>query len=234
MKRILFLASIAVVCMAAHAQDELTTTISGDVVSEYVWRGQKLGDVSLQPTLGIAYKGLSLTAWGSVGLSEANDTKELDLTLSYSSKGFNIGITDYWFNDGPEPGNRYFRYGSHATNHLFEACIGYDFGVAAIGWYTNFAGNDGKNNGGHRAYSSYFELSAPFKMLTLDWKAAVGFVPYATSFYETGGFTVTNVSLTATKDFLICKKYHLPVFIGLTANPHAEKMYILCGASFTL
>ena len=71
-------------------------------------------------------------------------------------------------------------------------------------------------------------------MLTLDWKAAVGFVPYATSFYETGAFTVTNVSLTATKDFLICKKYHLPVFIGLTANPHAEKMYILCGASFSL
>ena len=71
-------------------------------------------------------------------------------------------------------------------------------------------------------------------MLTLDWKAAVGFVPYATSFYNTSGFAVTNVSLTATKDFLICKKYHLPVFVGLTVNPDSEKVYMLCGVGFNL
>ena len=50
--------------ITVEAQEEkVETTISGDIVSQYVWRGQDLGDVSLQPTLGIGYKGLSLTAW---------------------------------------------------------------------------------------------------------------------------------------------------------------------------
>ena len=55
---------------AASAQDKVETTIAADVVNQYYWRGQSLGEVSLQPTLGIGYKGLSLTAWGSVGISQ--------------------------------------------------------------------------------------------------------------------------------------------------------------------
>ena len=64
-------AALAVVmcCMLSPvaAQDRVEATVQADVVSRYIWRGQDLGDVSLQPTLGLAYKGLSLTAWGSVG-----------------------------------------------------------------------------------------------------------------------------------------------------------------------
>src|SRR5574344_2350440 len=79
------------------AQDKTETTISADVVNQYIWRGQDLGNVSLQPTLGVAYKGLSLTAWGNVGLSDKDDTKEFDLTAAYTVGGFNVGVTDYWF-----------------------------------------------------------------------------------------------------------------------------------------
>ncbi len=53
---------------AIEAQDEVETTIGADVVSSYIWRGQDLGSAALQPTLGVGYKGLSLTAWGSYGL----------------------------------------------------------------------------------------------------------------------------------------------------------------------
>lgn len=31
---------------------DVETTIAADVVSQYIWRGQDLGNVSLQPTLG--------------------------------------------------------------------------------------------------------------------------------------------------------------------------------------
>lgn len=41
----------------------VVTTIGCDLVTNYVWRGLDLGDVSLQPVLGVGYKGLSLTAW---------------------------------------------------------------------------------------------------------------------------------------------------------------------------
>ena len=166
---------------AANAQDKVEATIQADVVSQYLWRGQELGQVSLQPSLGLSYKGLSLTAWGSVGLSEPGDTKELDLTLAYSTGGFNIGVTDYWFNS---PNERYFCYGAHSTSHVFEANVGYNFGPVGVQWYTNFAGNDGVGNGGSRAYSSYVEVSAPFRLAGCDWSAAVGAVPYVTHFYS--------------------------------------------------
>ena len=232
MKRIVLLAMGMVLGGIALAQEEIETTISGDIVSSYIWRGQDLGDVSLQPTLGIWYQGLSLTAWGNVGLSNAADTKELDLTLSYTMGGFNIGVTDYWTNAGGDPQARYFKYNAHATNHVFEANIGYDFGFASLQWYSNFAGNDGMNNDGDRAYSSYFEVSAPFKLATVDWTATAGAVPFATDYYGTMGFAVTNLALKATKEIKITDTFSVPVFGQVVANPCSQKAYLVLG--FTL
>ena len=58
------------------AQNKVEVDFGADLVSGYVWRGQDLGNVSIQPELSVGYKGLSLSAWGSVGFSK-NDTKEL-------------------------------------------------------------------------------------------------------------------------------------------------------------
>ena len=229
MKKIVLMALMFATGMRATAQDEVETTVSADVVSTYVWRGMECGSAAIQPTLGIGYKGLSLSAWGSYGLVDTNDAKEFDLTLAYSTGGFNIGITDYWFNT---PEERYFLYDANKTSHIFEANIGYDFGPAAIQWFTNFAGNDGYNKDGKRAYSSYVELSAPFKLASVDWSATVGAVPYATDFYGVDGFAVTNVSLKATKDIKVTDSFSIPVFAQVAANPSTEKAYLVFG--FTL
>lgn len=221
------LAMVAPVIMCA--QDEIETTIGADIVNQYIWRGQELGDVSVQPTLGITYKGVSLTAWGSVGLSDKDDTKEFDITAAYTIGGFHIGVTDYWFNT---PNERYFAYEAHKTSHVFEANIGYDFGVASLNWYTNFAGNDGVNKDGKRAYSSYFEASVPFKLASCEWTATIGAVPYATSFYaNANGFAVTNVGIKATKDIKINDHFCIPIFAGITANPSTEKAFFIFGLS---
>ncbi len=233
MKKIFVLGLIALFgASAIKAQDEVEATISADVVNQYVWRGQELGNSAFQPTLGIAYKGLSLSAWGSTGLTEAADTKEFDLTLSYTIGGFNIGVTDYWFNAGLDPQNRYFKYDAHSTNHVFEANIGYDFGVASVQWFTNFAGNDGVNKDGDRAYSSYFEVSAPFKLASCDWTATAGAVPYATDFYGTNGFAVVNLALRATKDIKVTDSFSIPVFAEVMGNPCSQKAFLSFG--FTL
>ena len=212
------------------AQDRVEASVQADVVSQYIWRGQDLGGVSVQPSLGVSYKGLSLAAWGSVGLANSADTKEFDLTLSYKVGGLNIGVTDYWFNT---PDERYFNYSAHSTSHVFEANVGYDFGLLAVQWYTNFAGNDGANGSGERAYSSYFELSAPFSLAGCDWLAAAGAVPYATDFYaDAGGFAVTNVSLKAAKDIRVTDSFSLPLFASVAANPSSGRAYFVAG--FTL
>ena len=221
------MAMVAPVIMCA--QDEIETTIGADIVNQYIWRGQELGDVAVQPTLGIAYKGVSLTAWGSVGLSDKDDTKEFDITAAYTIGDFHIGVTDYWFNT---PNERYFAYEAHKTSHVFEANIGYDFGVASLNWYTNFAGNDGVNKDGKRAYSSYFEASVPFKLASCEWTATIGAVPYATSFYaNANGFAVTNVGIKATKDIKINDHFCIPIFAGITANPSTEKAFFIFGLS---
>ena len=207
--KIIMLAALLFGAAAVEAQEteaveksKVGISIGTDVVSRYIWRGQDLGQVSLQPTLGIEYKGLSLSAWGSVGLSDPSDTKEFDLTLAYSIAGFNIGVTDYWFK------------------------------YVSVQWYTNVAGNDGLNSDGKRAYSSYFEIAAPFRLVTVDWLASVGAVPYATDFYGVDGFAVTNVSLKATKDIHFTDKFTLPIFAQIAANPRTEKAYFVFG--FTL
>lgn len=211
------------------AQDKVEASLGLDLTNQYIWRGQDLGNFSLQPTLGVSWKGLSLSAWGSVGITRAEDTKELDITLSYSTKGFTVGLTDYWFSNGS-----YFQYKSGKTTHIWEGFVGYDFKYFTATWYTNFAGDDGLNNSLNRAYSSYIELKAPFSLAKLDWEASVGIVPWATTTYGTTGFACTNVGLKATKDFVIKEKYHLPVFVGLTANPDSGKMYLLCGLGFSI
>ena len=230
MKKILIItAFLFTAAVTAKAQDTLETTIGTDLVSQYVWRGQDLGGVSVQPTLGLGYKGLSLSAWGSAGLSNPADTREFDLTLAYTIGGFNIGVTDYWFNAGLDPLNRYFAYAADCTNHVFEANVGYDFGFASLQWYTNFAGNDGLTPDEKRAYSSYVEVNVPFVLGGVDWTATAGAVPFATDFYGVEGFGVVNVALTASKDIRITDSFSIPVFAQVAANPYSKNAFFVFG-----
>jgi hypothetical protein len=231
MKKIILLATGLVMSMTTLAQDEVETTVAADVVSSYIWRGQDLGSAAIQPTLGVGYKGLSLTAWGSYGLVNTADTKEFDLTLAYTTGGFNIGITDYWFDAGLDPDVRYFKYDAHGTNHVFEANIGYDFGPLSLQWFTNFSGNDYKADG-KRAYSSYVEVAVPFRLATVDWTATAGAVPFESAQYGTSGFAVTNLALKATKDIKVTDTFSIPVFGQVVGNPCSQKAYLVFG--FTL
>jgi len=203
----------------ASAQDEVETTLQADIVSSYIWRGQNLGSGAIQPTLGIGYKGLSLSAWGSYGFVNTEDAKELDIALSYSIGGFSVGVTDYYCAAGATdcPG-KYFDY----SGHVFEGTLGYDFGFLSASWNTNFINDDD--------YSSYLDITVPFK-LGIDWEFNVGIVPYKTAYYCNDSFTCTNLSLKASKDIQITDKFAIPVFGQLTANPDNGKFYFAFGIS---
>ena len=200
--------------VTAGAQDRLETSLGTDIVSHYVWRGQDLGGVSVQPTLGIGYKGFSLSSWGSVGLSNPLDTQEFDLTLAYSAGGFNIGVTDYWFD---------------CSSYVFEANVGYDFGFASLQWYTNFAGDDSLTETGKPAYSSYAEVNVPFTLGGVDWTATAGAVPFATDFYGTDGFDFINLALTAAKDIQVTDTFSIPMFTQVAFNPCVKAAYLIVG-----
>lgn len=218
---------LAALPLHSQAQDKVEASVGADIVSAYLWRGQDLGGVSIQPSISLAYKGLSLEAWGSVGF-DSEDDKELDLTLGYESGGFSISVTDYWFAEGPG----YFHYKAHDTNHTLEAQLGYDFGPVALNWYTNFAGADGVNDKGKRAYSSYVTVAAPFTLGGLEWTAEIGATPWATDYYEASGFAVIDVSLEVEKEIKITDSFHLPLFAKVAWNPRSEAAHFAVGLSF--
>lgn len=213
------------------AQDKVEASVGADLVSGYIWRGQDLGGVSIQPSISVAYKGLSLSAWGSVGF-DSNDTKELDLSLAYETGNFSVSLTDYWCVPAGED-LKYFKFGAHSTAHVLEAQIGYDFGVFALNWFTNIAGADGVNKDGDRAYSSYISMIAPFNLGGLEWEAEIGATPWATDYYaNTNGFAICDISLGTSNEIKITEEYSLPVFGKVSFNPAASKAYLTFGISF--
>lgn len=242
MKRMIRMAVMMTALMTpfgAMAQDKVEATLSADVVSRYIWRGQDFGNVAVQPAAGISWKGLSLSAWGSYGLTPSTDTnistRELDFTLGYTIGGLNLGLTDYFcITDGSDPKYFYFEEGG---SHVLEANIGYDFGFASVQWYTNINGtparyvdSDGKLKAG---FASYLEISAPFRLGGLDWEAQVGIVPFdSKGFYaDADGFAVTVASLKVEKELDITPTFKLPIFGQLVANPSTQRFYFVLGCS---
>ena len=217
-----------------QAQDEVECRLKADVVSEYNWRGIDLGHASLQPEVSVGWKGLSLSAWGSVGLTgHEDDFREVDLTLSYETGGLSLGIVDYWTDENDK---RYFYYkttgGSNrqeGTGHAFEGFVAYDFGPVSASWQTFFAGTDYQENDGKRSYSSYFELTAPFSLASCSWDAAVGLVPWRSDYYGVAGFGVTNLSLRATKTVQITDSFALPLYGQVIANPSSQNLHFVFG-----
>ena len=213
------------------AQEGIHMSIGSTIVSHYIWRGMELADASLQPSLKLEWKGLSLTAEGSMGLVDTNDFKECDLTLGYQTGAFSFGLVDYWSETPFE--KRYFIYGTPSSNHTLEAFVGYDFGVMKASWQTYFAGADGVNSSGKRAYSSYLELQAPFRLADYDCQATAAVVPWATTAYETTGFSVTNLGLRISKDLQLTDRFKLPVYFELVANPTTQRTYVVFGLTIT-
>ena len=132
-----------------------------------------------------------------------------------------------------------------------EANLGYTCDYFSLQAYTMFWGNDYKING-DRAYSTYVELSVPFRLGGLDWDARVGITPMESAGYTTTrtaqtilgdnliiedphyfygeGFTCNMASIRATKN-LQYKNLRLPVFAEIHTNPYLQKANFLVGIS---
>lgn len=239
MKKVFVLAAFLVCGMmmvptakAEESEKSVELEVGADVVSSYVWRGQSCGGFSVQPSATITFTkpGISLGAWASAELFErsavANMT-EFDLALSWSPiEALSVGVTDYYFY-----ADHYLRDWnfSGGASHFLELNVGYDFGFLALAWNTCLTGADYKANG-DRAYSSYFEASAPFTIGGVDCSAALGIVPWEDSFTTGGyneGFNVTNIALTASKELK-----GLPFMGQIVYNPQLETTYFVVGLTF--
>lgn len=248
MRKIFALALAAIICLPISAQDKVEASVSGSLVSRYMWRGSDLAGPSLQPSLDVAWKGLSLNLGGNIPFDK-EDTKDLDVTLGYSLYGFNIGVIDYWTAE-VDPRNRYFYYsGEMECPHQLEANIGYTCKYGSLQAYTMVYGNDYKIDGS-RAYSTYIELSVPFRLGGIDWDVRAGITPMESAgitykeqiVTESGNtktvtrgdwfygesFTCNLASVRATKN-LEFKHFNVPVWVELHTNPYLQRANLVLG-----
>lgn len=227
-----------------NAQDRFTVTAKADFVTDYIWRGinQNAG-FSVQPTLGLSYKGVTLSAWGSQSLTNfSNGTpygpQELDLALSYSIKGFTATVTDYWWNGLQN------KYGDYRNSHFFEGLVSFNFSETCsipltISWATMFAGADRNAEGrlqGSTYISAAYDIACPYD-ITLS--PSIGFTPWK-GYYSTKA-NITDISLKASKTLKVTDTFSIPLFVQAIASPWLansgqnggnDKVYLIAG--FTL
>ena len=223
--------SLASITSVSAQETKLEADLSADIVSAYVWRGTRAAGLSIQPTLSVSYGDLSLGAWGSTdAVTNSEDSyKEVDFSLSYSKHAFTALVTDYWWD-----GNNSFNYfgGKGHASHSLEGTIAYTLPESfplSIAWNTFFVGQYDKDESGDQTYSTYIELTYPFKVSNIDMGIAIGCTPWKSAVYGTDGFKFTNVTLGASKKIKLSESFSLPIFANIIANPYTEDMNFVFG-----
>ncbi len=244
MKKLLFSLSLVAMLSAspqANAQKRVQPYMDIDLTSAYLWRGEKNAGVSLQPVLGIKWRGLNFYVWGNEQLAPPSDQHpvkhEIDFFLKYSiTPSFTVGLKDVYVNTR---GDGFFSFGSipHAANGL-DILLHYDLKYVNFEWTTTIAGYDGYTHHGHRSYGSYLVVSAPFIYMYVDWTPSIGIVPYYCSRYTddvSDGFHVNMASLKASHTFVLDKKEATAIspYMQLMVNPSARTAYFQVGAKFS-
>lgn len=205
MTKKLILLALALVCASAFVYKAyaknvdtpsreigLSVEVGADVVSSYLWRGQNLGGLAIQPSITLDWKGLYVSGWGNIGADNwtfENLNPELDITIGYDNYGLQLDLTHlYYFG-----GESYFPKGGFKAQEIessstMEAHAGFHLGdlvesvPLAIDWYTTIYGADCYlNEAGEwqRAWSTYIQVGYNFNLpLGVDLTTNVGFTPW--------------------------------------------------------
>jgi len=196
----LTLACVSACSLEAYANNDssrsidLSVEVGADVVSSYLWRGQNIGGLSIQPSVTIGWKGLYICGWANIGadgwaFDELNP--ELDITIGYDDYGFQIDLTHlYYFNNEPYfPKGGFKPLPDQESSSTMEAHIGFHLGDLVenaplhIDWYTTIYGYDYDPITQKRAWSSYIEVGYDFNLpLGLVLGANIGIVPWRSSY----------------------------------------------------
>jgi len=232
--------------------------IGADIMSRYIWRGLNLGGTgpSIQPTLklnvGNTDHMFSVCGWGAYTFGPTSN-QELDMTVSYTYKGFlTLMVIDYFFpglyNDKRE---QYFYYCQDSTGHVFEGLVmfnGTDKIPFTLMVATNFYGNDARRmkevndstfvEDGLQ-YSTYIELGFKKTIKRFDFNAFVGgtitspeISRHETGYYANTKAGFTNIGIKVARAIPVTEKYSIPIQASLIANPLQNKFYIVFGISF--
>ena len=184
------------------------------------------GNASVQPSLGLNWKGLTVYAWGSTEFREKNN--EIDLSLEYEYKNLTLYANNYFTQTEEEP-FKYFNYSSHSTGHTFEVGAGYMLSekvpiVSKLVHYLCRKRLPGKRE---TCLVQLLRVELPVQREGCKYE-------YRSRFHSLGKYVLrqiqcSNIGLSATKDIKITSNFSLPIFGKLIANPYEEQLYFVVG-----
>ena len=216
---------------ATEKESNFTYEVGTDVVTSYLWHGQNLGGLSVQPSVTLGWRGLYVSGWANMG---ADNWKfnylnpELDITVGYDNYGVKLDMTHlYYFY-----GDKYFKGLGDANNEYSQSTIEVHAGIdvsewasivpLTVDWYTTVLGYDpvldedgnvvrNENGNAKRAYSTYIELGYDIDLpLGIVLGVKVGFTPWKGMFTDYGevwknGQTIgiNNLQLRAEREFQV-------------------------------
>ena len=200
MKRIIIILALTLIGVSAFSfkafakdteekEPDFFYEVGADLVSSYLWRGQNLGGLALQPSVSVGWKGLYLGTWANIGVNNWKFeyiNPELDITIGYDNYGVKLDLTHlYYFG-----GQTYFQGLADPNNEFSESTLelhaGIDVGEwfeivpLTIDWYTTVLGYDpvfnhlgelelNENGNAKRAFSTYiqvgYDIHLPLKII---------------------------------------------------------------------
>lgn len=211
-----------------------------DLQTKYVWRGMEMMTEDsapvLFPSVNYTYKNLSLYMMGAYAIN--GKYAEVDLGISYTWKGLNIGFNDYYYPtvDGKE--DKYFGGGKH-TGHWFEGVITYapekiPFWITVSNFFAGadkYVNDEGKEK---QAYSTYLELGTYYDFLDNNRVSLTAGASLNKSCYNNyeHDFSVCNLEFKYTYNLVFSSGWYLPLNVAYIYNPVFDKSFINFTANF--
>lgn len=236
-KLILFIFFNLIVCSNVFSakKKEIPFYLNLELSTKYMWRGIEYGNApTFFPLIGYQYKGFNAFAMGAYATNGSH--QEVDLGVSYSYKGYTVGLSDYYFPSAVGEKDCYFNFNKKTTGHSIEAYFtAMPFKIPLwLTLSTYVFGNDKRENG-KQAYSSYIEIGYNHYLNTQNILGITCGGNLNKSFYTNyeDGFSIVNITLKYTHNLKI-KDFTLPVSGSYIINPYKEKSYFTFSAYLNL
>lgn len=211
-----------------------------DLQTKYMWRGMEMMTEDSAPVLfpsaNYSWKGLYVYVMGGYAIN--GKYAEVDAGVSYTWRGFTLGVNDYYYPTVDSNQDKYMGGGKH-TGHWLEACLTYAPEKIPL-WATLsnfFYGADkyiDENGEEKQAYSTYLEIGTYYDFLRnnrISFALGAAFNKSCYNAYE-HDFSIVNLELKYTYNIAFRSGWNLPLSVAYIYNPVFDKSYVNFTANF--
>lgn len=197
-----------------------------DLANTYLWRGFEFGNGPVvQPWTQLTYQNATAGIWATTNFT--GDSKEVDLYLKYTLHNFTLSFTDLFTVVNNGLNQNYFDFNNASTDHVSELGLSFNGsekfpflisgGILMYGQKTD-PGTEGMN------HSVYGEVAYPGSFKEYTYSVFAGFVPFASSFYQTEKFSFINIGLNVGKTLQITNEFSIPINFTLSTSPERKSI----------